>query len=134
MARRKSRTLTEVELEFMQVIWDREDTSTEDLQNALAARGRPLSDGAIRRVLAILMEKGYLIRHKQGLSFLYNAKVQKDNALGSMFRDILTRAFGGSGSLMIATFLDTVDIKPDEMDRIKRLIEERERGKGDGNP
>ncbi|HPI91425.1 MAG TPA: BlaI/MecI/CopY family transcriptional regulator [Spirochaetota bacterium] len=134
MARRKSKTLTEVELEFMQVIWDRADTSTEDLQRALAARGRPLTDGAIRRVLAILMQKGYLIRRKQGLSFLYNAKVQKNHALGSMFRDMLSRAFGGSGSLMIATFLDTVDIKPDEMDRIKRLIEDRERGKGDDKP
>jgi predicted transcriptional regulator len=134
MARRKSKTLTEVELEFMQIIWEREDTSTEDIQNTLADRGRHLSDGAIRRILAILMEKGYLTRRKQGLSFLYHAKVQPNNAYGSMFRDMLTRVFGGSGPHMIATFLDTMEINPEEMKRIKGLIEERERGnKDDGH-
>ncbi|MHB9027774.1 MAG: BlaI/MecI/CopY family transcriptional regulator, partial [Candidatus Latescibacterota bacterium] len=126
MARRKSKILTEVELEFMQIIWEREDTSTEDIQNTLAERDRRLSDGAIRRILAILMEKGYLTRRKQGLSFLYRAKVERNNAYGSMFRDLLTRVFGGSSSLMIASFLDTSDISPEELKKIKRLIEQRE--------
>jgi predicted transcriptional regulator len=74
------------------------------------------------------MEKGYLTRRKQGLSFLYRAKVPRNNAYGSMFRDLLTRVFGGSGSLMIAAFLDTMEINPEEMKRIKRLVEEREKG------
>ena len=132
MARRKSPTLTEVELEFMQIVWNLEEVTTEDVQNTLAEKGRNLTDGAIRRVLAILMEKGYLERRRQGIGFYYKAKVQKDSAYGSIFRDLLNRAFGGSGSLMIASFLDTVDIKRDEMDQIKRLIEERERGAEDG--
>ncbi len=132
MARRKSNTLTEVELEFMQIIWEREEASTADIRDILAAKGRNLADGAIRRMLAILMEKGYLDRRKRGLGFLYSAKAPRENAYASMFRDMLARVFGGSSSRMIATFLDTMEIDPAEMDTIKRMIEVRERGEEDG--
>lgn len=132
MARRKSTTLTEVELEFMRIVWSREEVTTEDIQNTLGENDRHLTDGAIRRVLAILMEKGYLSRRRQGIGFFYKARVEKESAYGSIFRDLLNRAFDGSGSLMIASFLDTVDIKRDELDQIKRLIEDREKGGEDG--
>ena len=54
MPRRKSRTLTEVELEFMDVVWDEGEVTTDAVQNALRSRGRPLSDGSVRKVLSIL--------------------------------------------------------------------------------
>ena len=60
MARRRSRILTEVELEFMQVIWSRGKVTTEDVRNALRHEGRHLSDGSIRKVLSILVKKGYV--------------------------------------------------------------------------
>jgi hypothetical protein len=56
MARRKTRTLTEVELEFMQAVWaaDREVT-TEDVLDALRRQGRELAGGSVRKVLSILL-------------------------------------------------------------------------------
>ena len=132
MARNKSTTLTVVELEFMQIVWSGGEVATEDVQKALSEKDRHLPDGAIRRVLAILMEKGYLARRRQGVGYTYQAKVPKESAYGSIFRDLLNRAFGGSGSLMIASFLDTMDINKDEMEQIKQLIEDRERGEEDG--
>ena len=54
MARRKTRTLTEVELEFMQVVWQLGECGTEDVRGVLRAQGRDLSDGSVRKVLSIL--------------------------------------------------------------------------------
>ena len=130
MARRKSQTLTEVELEFMQIVWAHDEVTTEDVQNALAERDRHISDGAIRRILAILMEKGFLSRRREGLAFKYRANIQEKQAHSKIFHDMLTRAFGGSGSLMLAAFLDSVDVTNDEFEEIKRLIEKRERREG----
>ena len=127
MARRTSKTLTEVELEFMQIIWEHEEVSTENVRNSLAQKERKLSDGAIRRVLAILMDKGYLERRREGIGFYYSAKVKKKHAYNTIFQDLLTRAFDGSGSLMVAALLDSLDVKNGEMDEIRRLIEEKER-------
>ena len=60
MRKPKTSILTKVELEFMHIIWERGEVNSEDMQNALAEKGRKLSDGAIRRIFAILIDKGHL--------------------------------------------------------------------------
>ena len=127
MPSQRSTTLTKVELEFMQIIWNNEEVTTGNIQTALAEQGRHIVDGAIRRILSILMDKGYLARRRKGIGFLYRAKVQKKQAIAAIFQDLRKRAFGGSGSLMIAALFDSLEISDDEMNEIKRLIEERER-------
>ena len=128
MARRKARTLTEVELEFMQVVWAAEgDVTTDDVLDALRRRGRELADGSVRKVLSILVAKGYLSRRRRGRGFLYRAKVARDQAARRMVGDLLRRAFGGAVTGMIAALLDGRTVDPREMDKIKRLIAERER-------
>ena len=71
MPRRKSRTLTEVELEFMQILWGAGELTTEEVQSALRDQRRKLSDGSIRKMLSILVEKGYLSRRREGRGYLY---------------------------------------------------------------
>ncbi len=127
MPSQRSKTLTKVELEFMKIIWNKKEITSGNIQAALAEQDRHIVDGAIRRILAILMDKGYLNRRRKGMSFLYRAKVQKKQAIAAIFQDLRKRAFGGSGSLMIAALFDSLEISADEMNEIKRLIEERER-------
>ncbi len=128
MARRKARTLTEVELEFMQVVWAAEgDVTTDDVLDALRRRGRELADGSVRKVLSILVAKGYLSRRRRGRGFLYRAKVARDQAARRMVGDLLRRAFDGAVTGMIAALLDGRTVDRRELDKIKRLIAERER-------
>ena len=126
MARRKSRTLTEVELEFMKVVWEKGEVTTEDVLDALRSQGRELADGSVRKVLSILVAKGYVTRRRTGRAFLYRAKVQEGEANRSMLRDLLRRAFGGSAALMVAALLDTRAVRQEDIEEIKRLIAERE--------
>ncbi len=126
MARRKSPTFTEVELEFMQVIWNRKEVSTEDIQNTLSAQGRELSDGSIRKILSILLRKGHLLRRRVGRGFLYIAKEQKHLSHRNIVQDILKRAFESSPSLMVAALLDSKDVSKSEIEEIKRLLKEHE--------
>ncbi len=130
MARRKARTLTEVELEFMLVVWAApDDVNSEDVMKALAKEGRKLSDGSVRKMLSILEDKGYLSRRKEGRSFYYRAEVPEDQANRSLVVDLLCRAFGGSAALMVATLLDSRKIGKKDLDKIKKLIAAKERGK-----
>ena len=128
MARRKARVLTEVELEFMQAVWPRGEVASEDVLNVLRRQGRTLSDGSVRKVLSILVEKGYLSRRREGRRFLYKAKVPADQANRKMVVDVLTRAFGGSAALMVAALLDSRAVGEGEIEEIKKMIAEREAG------
>jgi len=129
MARRQSRTLTEVELEFMQVLWRGGEMGTEEIRGVLGRQGRELADGSVRKVLSILLRKGYVTRKPVGKGFLYKAKVKSDRANASMVQDLLERAFGGSAALMVAALLDSRKVRERYLDEIKRLIAEREGGK-----
>ena len=126
MARRTSTTFTEVELEFMHVIWNQKEVSTENIQNALREKGHELSDGSIRKILSILMRKGHLKRRRVGRGFLYRAKEQKDQAHKNIVQDILRRAFEGSATLMVAALLDSKDVNKNDIEEIKRLIQNHE--------
>ena len=131
MPRRKSRTLTEVELEFMQVVWDLEEVTTSDVQKRLARKGRKLSDGAIRKILSILVTKGYLSRRLAGTgkSFCYWADVPQDQATKHMLVDLVDRAFRGSGLLMVAALLDSRKVSRADIKKIKQLIAKQEKTK-----
>ncbi|MBM4039991.1 MAG: BlaI/MecI/CopY family transcriptional regulator [Planctomycetes bacterium] len=129
MARRQSRTLTDVELEFMQLLWSKGKVSTDDIQSALRQQGRDLTDGSIRKVLSILVRKSYVQRRRVGRAFLYEAKVDEQAASRSFLRDLVTRVFGGSAALLVAALLDTRSVRPKDIEAIKRLIAEREREK-----
>ena len=127
MARRKSRTLTEVELEFMHILWKYAEVTTEDVQNALKKQDRELTDGSIRKILSILMKKDYVSRRREGRGFLYNAIVMKGQANRTMIHDLLNRAFGSSASNMVAALFDSRAIQNGDIDKIKQLIEEYEK-------
>ena len=129
MARRASRTLTEVELEFMQAVWERGEVTSDDLRRGLAERGRALADGSVRKVLGILVRKGYLERRRDGRGFLYRAVVEKAKARRSIMTDLLDRVFGGSSALLVASLLDEREVRPRDVAAIKRLIAGYERGK-----
>jgi len=128
MPRRKSRTLTDVELEFMQIVWSKAEVSTEELRRALLKQGRDLADGSIRKVLSILVDKGYLARRREGRGFLYRPLVEKTQANRSMVRDLLKRAFGGSAALMVASLVDTRGIRKKDLEEIRKLLDEKDKG------
>ena len=124
MPRQKSRLFTDVELEFMKIIWKMDEASPYDINKALLENDRSISIGSIRNVLSIMMQKDYLTRRKQGKAFLYKAKVHKDKTRRSMLKDLLANVFEGSETLLVAALFDNRKLKEDELDEIKQLLDE----------
>lgn len=127
MARRKSPTLTEVELEFMHLIWERGETNTEELRADLLEKGRPLSDGSVRKILMILVNKGHLTRRRAGHGHIYTPKLSKSGAAAAMIRDMIDRVFQGSAPGLVAALFESRSLKKRDLDQIKKLIEDKEK-------
>jgi len=126
MSGRKSTTFTEVELEFMQIIWDLGSVSTEDMQKHLGDKGRDLADGSIRKIFSILMKKGHLQRIKEGRSYIYSPKVVREQAKSNMILDLLKRGFSDSVPGMVATLLNSKNISSNDLEEIKNLLDSYE--------
>ncbi len=105
MANRKTSTFTEVELEFMQLLWDLGEMSPDEMLQALHGKGRRLADGSVRKILSILLDKGHVTRKRDGRTYRYQAEVA-------------------------ASLLDTRDLKAGALDEIKKLIAEKEAKEG----
>jgi len=126
MANRKTSTFTEVELEFMQLLWDRGEMSPDEMLQVLHGKGRQLADGSVRKILSILLDKGHVTRKREGRTYRYQAKVVREQARRHIVRDMLTRAFSGSAPEMVASLLDARDLKSGDLDEIKKMIADKE--------
>ncbi len=126
MPRQKSRTFTDVELEFMHIIWELGEPAPDDIADALLRKGRSISIGSIRNVLAIMMEKGYLARRKEGKAYRYRANVRREQAGKAVLADLLPTLFAGSESLVVAALLENRALNPAEREKIRRLLEIQE--------
>lgn len=129
MARRKTRTLTELELELMQIVWKNSEVVVEDLRRALAEAGKPLALPTIRTMLTILQDKGYLERRPEGRGFAYRPCVTQDQAQGSIVRDVVERAFEGSALGLVASLLGNRLVKRAELDKVRQLLEKYDKEK-----
>lgn len=123
MARRKTRTLTEVELEVMRAVWDADEVTVVEVRGSLSRTGRPLALPSIRKMLAILREKGYVARRPLGRGFTYRAVVSEEQARKSVLTDIITRVFDGSASHLVAALVDTEMVSKRDLPKIRKLIE-----------
>lgn len=127
MARRKTPTLTELELVIMQQVWGVDEITVDDLETALAGEKRPLSPQSIRTMLAILAEKGYVTRRRIGRGFAYRAAVPPEQAEKRILKDVVDRVFSGSASSLVAALVAQGLVGEADLAEARRLIQERER-------
>ncbi len=126
MARRKSRTLTELELEIMQVVWDEEEVTSEVVASALAKTAQPLAPPSVRTMLGILQEKGYVDRRREGRGYVYSALVSANEARKSFLEDLMVRVFEGSPLTLLASLLGSGMISSRDVQKVKELIRKHE--------
>lgn len=132
MSGRASSTFTDVELEFMQLFWEYEQLTPEQVQRHLASSGRDLADGSVRKVLTILLKKGHLTREKQGRTHVYRPSVVPEQAHSNLLQDMLQRVFSGSPSDLVATLLSSEKVSRQDLGEIRDLLDRYEREKGEG--
>ncbi len=127
MARRKSRTLTQLELEIMLTIWGDDEVTVSDISDRLDEAGHPLALPSIRTMLSILQAKGYVKRRKEGRGHIYSAVVSGEQARKRILADIIERAFDGSASHLVTALVNARMVSKTELDKARRLIEEQEK-------
>ncbi len=84
---------------------------------------------SVMSLLNIMADKGLAIRDPKGRAFLYSAKRPREKTLGKIVGNLLGRAFEGSASLLVTQVLDQSKPSPEELDLIRKAIEEYESGR-----
>jgi predicted transcriptional regulator len=131
MSRRRPKRLTDLELEVMHVVWDApEPVTVRHVADGLAERagrsGRKPAYTTVQTMLNILCRKGALrTRPGPGRAHWYEPLMSRDDAASSMTRDLVERLFGGRPQGLFAHLLEEEELPRDELERLKRAIEEQ---------
>lgn len=125
MARRKSETLTAGELPLMQVLWQQGSATVGELAESLA-KDKAVAYNTVLTLMRILERKGYVRHTKDGRAFVYHPVVDSGEASRTAVRQLLSRFFNGSPELLVLNLLRDEALDGSELDRLRRLIEERE--------
>lgn len=127
MPRPKHEHPTPGELEVLKVLWDRGPATVREVHEAFAAMKRKRAYTSVMSLMNVMVDKGLLKRKPQGRPFLYEPRVQREKALGKMVGDLCERAFEGSASLLVSQLLERSSPGRDELEEIRRVIEEYRR-------
>ena len=117
--------LSRRERQIMDVLFSRGEATVNQIAEALPD---PPTAMAVRRMMHILEEKGYLRRREQGREVVYAPKESRDNAGRSAFARVLDTFFGGSlEEALSAHLMARKDgVTTVERDRLVKLIKQTE--------
>ena len=123
MPRKPSPALTDAEARVMAVLWQLETATVGGVVAALAPE-RTVSYSTVQTILRILEDKGYVAHDKIARAFIYRPVVDARQARRRALRHLATRLFNGSPSLLVMNVLHDEEMDPEELQRLKKLIEE----------
>jgi BlaI family penicillinase repressor len=88
----------------------------------------PPSYSAVRGMLALLEEKGYVRHKRDGMRYVYAPAIAASKARQSALRQLVSTFFEGSPLAAAAALLEMSDQKlsPEERDQLSALIARRE--------
>lgn len=125
MARRKAADqLTRLELEIMNVLWDTGPAAVQAVQERL---GSDLAYTTVQTMLNILWRKGKVKRTLIDRAYHYRPAITKTKAVAQTLRDVIDRVFGGSAEALVLGLMETKQLTPEALERLRDALEEQGR-------
>ena len=115
-------SLTRRELDVMSVLWRRGEATVAEVRDDLAD---DLAYPTVQTMLRVLEGKGYVGHTVDGRAFRFHALVEQDAAADSALSRLVAKVYHGSRELLVNRLLADEDISPDELRRIKKLLQKR---------
>lgn len=128
MKKKKTRNerpkLSDLERQVMQIIWSLGKANSRQIKEVLDPE-RPLALNTIITVLKRLQTKDYIKEIPRiGRLKVYKPKVPREQVARRSLQSLLNGLYRGSAASMVAQLLKTENIKEDELEEIRRMLDE----------
>lgn len=122
-------SLTELQLSLMRVLWERKEATVAEVREALKPE-RDLASSTVATLLSRLEKKGIITHRTKGRQYAYRAKVTEPEVRHSMvgeFSELAHELFRGDVAMLMSHLLTAQDVEPEDLAKVKALIEAKER-------
>lgn len=117
--KRTHQDLSRRERQIMDIIHRQGESTAAEVNAALPD---PPSYSAVRALLRILEEKGFLKHRQEGLRYVYQPTESPDRASRSALRQVVETFFKGSLANAVAALVDEETLSKDELARIEAIV------------
>jgi BlaI family transcriptional regulator, penicillinase repressor len=117
--------LTGLELQVMNLLWDRERAFVKALVDEWPHEPKPAYN-TVSTVVRILEEKGFVSHEAYGRSHQYFPLVMREEYQKNLMKSVLHNVFSGDVTTMVSTLVDNEKLSTSELDAIRKLIDEAE--------
>lgn len=113
--------LTKCEAEVMDVIWDRDWVTVNDVVDSIK---RDLAYTTVMTTMKILEEKKIICRgEKKGRAYTYRANVSREQVREGMLRMIADRLFGGSTRSLVLSLLQSDAVSAEDIKAVRQAAD-----------
>ncbi|HEX9108219.1 MAG TPA: BlaI/MecI/CopY family transcriptional regulator [Longimicrobiales bacterium] len=122
---------TERELDVMDVLWEAGEggSTVAEVRELLADE---LAYTTVLTVLRTLEEKGYVAHEEEGKAYRYRPLVGREAAGTSALKRLVRKVFRGSPELLLTQLVSDRGLSREELERMRRLLDQRLNGGGGG--
>ena len=112
---------TQGELEIMRILWEHGELKPAEIH---AHFPRKIKNPSLRSYLAILLDKGHVVRRRVGKAYYYRAKTRRESTFRDMLRDLTRVCCDGSVETLLCQLIRTQKLSEADLLELKRLSEE----------
>jgi predicted transcriptional regulator len=115
---------TQGELEVMQILWTHGELKPAEIHGRFP---RNITNPSLRSYLAILLEKGHVVRRRVGKAYYYKAKTRRESTFRAMLRDLTRVCCEGSVQTLLCQLIRSEKLSEADLLELKRLSEDGRR-------
>ncbi len=118
---------TDSEQEILQLLWKMESATVREIHTMLS-NDRQVGYTTVLKLLQIMWEKEIVVRDESNRSHVYRAKQKAETTQRQLVKDFVNRVFGGSTDKLVLHALASKKTAPDEIAKIRQMLDELEKG------
>jgi BlaI family transcriptional regulator, penicillinase repressor len=114
---------TAAEMRLLQVLWDQEEATVEEVVNAHHEKERP-NYKTTQTLLRIMEKKGYIVHESRGRVFVFRPIVSRKTIDNLSVQTLISRNFRGSMAGLMINLLESTPVKKKEIETLEAYIQE----------
>ena len=116
--------LTRAQHEIMEVVWSsgRRGTTVAEIWDAVS-QNRQVARTTVLNLVDRLEKRGWLKRRQRKGIYHYTSAVTRKNTATLLAGEFVDDFFGGSATDLVMSLLGSKQLKPEEIDRLRRLLD-----------
>lgn len=113
---------TKTEMDVLQILWQYGPSTVRFVHDKLNEQKDAVIYTSTLKLMQVMKEKGMLSRDESKMKHVYNAILKEEKVKGTLLGNFIDKMYNGSASSMLVALLGNDKTSPDELQKIKELL------------